>query len=313
MAAPFRTSFKPYVHSAVVSIFFHHLFACEQLVVMGHPCISWGQQHRLRQRVARITTGSPQDAAINPGSSGGPLLDSVGEVIGVNTAIYSPSGASSGVGFAIPSDVVRSSVEQIIKYGKVVRPVIGISFAPDQSVEQVNADHTVDHKLTVNSLRGVGDICLDDNDCVTFFTNTVPCGLHAEPLPCHTTPAQLGVRGVLVLSAREGGPASKAGIKGTSRDGYGRLVLGDIIVAFNGTQVKCVVDHRPLHVVDHRPLDTLTIGLCTTGFTNAQPMCVCLATPLCTGQRRICTACLTSARSASRLPSKCCATPPRKM
>ncbi len=78
-----------------------------------------------------------QDAAINPGSSGGPLLDSVGEVIGVNTAIYSPSGASSGVGFAIPSDVVRSSVEQIIKFGKVVRPVIGISFAPDQSVEQV--------------------------------------------------------------------------------------------------------------------------------------------------------------------------------
>lgn len=60
---------------------------------------------------------------------------------------------------------------------------------------------------------------------------------NAAPHTCHSL-TQLGVRGVLVLSAREGGPASKAGIKGTSRDGYGRLVLGDIIVAFNGTPVK---------------------------------------------------------------------------
>lgn len=56
---------------------------------------------------------------------------------GVNTAIYSPSGGNSGVGFAIPVDELRRSVEQIIQYGKVVRPILGISFAPDQSVEQV--------------------------------------------------------------------------------------------------------------------------------------------------------------------------------
>ena len=56
---------------------------------------------------------------------------------GVNTAIYSPSGGNSGVGFAIPIDELRRSVEQIIQYGKVVRPILGISFAPDQSVEQV--------------------------------------------------------------------------------------------------------------------------------------------------------------------------------
>ena len=56
---------------------------------------------------------------------------------GVNTAIYSPSGANSGVGFAIPVDTLRRSVEQIIQFGKVVRPILGISFAPDQSVEQV--------------------------------------------------------------------------------------------------------------------------------------------------------------------------------
>ena len=61
---------------------------------------------------------------------------------GVNTAIYSPSGANSGVGFAIPVDALRSSVEQIIRFGKVVRPILGISFAPDQSVEQVTHDCT---------------------------------------------------------------------------------------------------------------------------------------------------------------------------
>ncbi len=52
--------------------------------------------------------------------------------IGINTAIVSPSGASSGVGFAIPADIVRSSVTQILRYGRVVRPMLGIAFAPDQ-------------------------------------------------------------------------------------------------------------------------------------------------------------------------------------
>ena len=56
---------------------------------------------------------------------------------GINTAIYSPSGANSGVGFAVPVDLIRSSVSQIIQFGKVLRPILGISFAPDQSVEQV--------------------------------------------------------------------------------------------------------------------------------------------------------------------------------
>ena len=53
------------------------------------------------------------DAAINPGNSGGPLLDSRGRLIGVNTMIYSPSGVSSGIGFAIPSDTVRRVVNQV--------------------------------------------------------------------------------------------------------------------------------------------------------------------------------------------------------
>ncbi len=66
------------------------------------------------------------DAAINPGNSGGPLLDSNGKLIGVNTAIYSPSGASAGVGFSIPVDVVKWVVPELIEHGKVIRPTLGI-------------------------------------------------------------------------------------------------------------------------------------------------------------------------------------------
>ena len=66
------------------------------------------------------------DAAINPGNSGGPLLDSQGRLIGVNTAIYSPSGAYAGVGFAIPVDTVNRIVPQLIRHGRIIRPEIGI-------------------------------------------------------------------------------------------------------------------------------------------------------------------------------------------
>lgn len=66
------------------------------------------------------------DAAINPGNSGGPLLDSAGRLIGVNTAIISPSGTSAGIGFAIPIDVVNRVVPEIISKGYVPTPGIGI-------------------------------------------------------------------------------------------------------------------------------------------------------------------------------------------
>jgi S1-C subfamily serine protease len=71
------------------------------------------------------------DAAINPGNSGGPLLDSAGRLIGVNTAIFSPSGASAGVGFAVPVDTVTRVVPQLITSGRYVRPVVGIEIDPD--------------------------------------------------------------------------------------------------------------------------------------------------------------------------------------
>jgi len=71
------------------------------------------------------------DAAINPGNSGGPLLDSAGRLIGVNTMIVSQSGASAGVGFAVPVDTVNEVVPQLIKYGRIIRPELGVTIVTD--------------------------------------------------------------------------------------------------------------------------------------------------------------------------------------
>jgi S1-C subfamily serine protease len=77
------------------------------------------------------------DAAINPGNSGGPLLDSSGRLIGINTAIFSPSGAYAGVGFAVPVDTVNRVVPQLIAKGKYTRPALGIS--TDEQLNQLIA------------------------------------------------------------------------------------------------------------------------------------------------------------------------------
>jgi 2-alkenal reductase len=82
------------------------------------------------------------DAAINPGNSGGPLLDSAGRLIGVTTAIFSPSGAYAGIGFAIPADVVNRIVPELIRSGRV--PVAGIGI--------LAADETAATRLGVSGV-----------------------------------------------------------------------------------------------------------------------------------------------------------------
>jgi len=77
------------------------------------------------------------DAAINPGNSGGPLLDSAGRVIGMNTQITSPSGASAGIGFAIPIDTINRIVPSLIRTGKYLRPGLGIVTLPDYISAQI--------------------------------------------------------------------------------------------------------------------------------------------------------------------------------
>ena len=83
------------------------------------------------------------DAAINPGNSGGPLLDSAGRLIGVTTAILSPSGANAGIGFAIPVDVVNRVVPELIRAGRVPTPGIGIIAASEAAATRIGAEGVV--------------------------------------------------------------------------------------------------------------------------------------------------------------------------
>jgi S1-C subfamily serine protease len=87
-----------------------------------------GLQRPIRARNNRAIEGAIQtDASINPGNSGGPLLDSHGRMIGINSQILSPSGASAGVGFAVPVNIARRIVPELIRSGEVRRPKLGIS------------------------------------------------------------------------------------------------------------------------------------------------------------------------------------------
>ncbi|MGN6628098.1 MAG: S1C family serine protease, partial [Tepidisphaeraceae bacterium] len=117
----------------------HDLQVGQQVLAIGNP---FGLDHTLTTgivsslgRTIRSVANVPidnviqTDAAINPGNSGGPLLDSDGRLIGMNTAIYSPSGVSVGIGFAIPVDTINRVVPQLIKYGMVDQATLGISQA----------------------------------------------------------------------------------------------------------------------------------------------------------------------------------------
>lgn len=81
------------------------------------------------------------DAAINMGNSGGPLLDSSANLIGMNTVIFSTSGSSAGLGFAVPVDTIKMIVPQIIAHGKVIRPGLGISILPDHLEKRMTGSH----------------------------------------------------------------------------------------------------------------------------------------------------------------------------
>lgn len=142
------------------------------------------------------------DAAINPGNSGGPLLNSAGQLIGVNTAIYSPSGAYAGIGFSIPVDAVKWVVPDLIQYGRINRPTLGI----------------------------------------------------------YPARQQLNVEGVLIMGVVENSGAAKAGLKGTLRDKYGRIELGDIITGLDNSKIKNYSD-LILALEKHKPGETVTITI----------------------------------------------------
>ncbi len=123
------------------------------------------------------------DAAINPGNSGGPLLDSSGRLIGMNTAIYSRSGQSAGIGFAVPATTISRVVPQIVATGHAEQIGIGINLDPSGRIER-----------------------------------------------------RLGVKGVVVLGVKAGGPADKAGLEGVAEENHS-IVVHDIITEVDGTAV----------------------------------------------------------------------------
>jgi S1-C subfamily serine protease len=166
----------------------------QTVLAIGNP---FGYDHTLTSgivsalgREIESTDGVPirdviqTDAAINPGNSGGPLLDSAGRLIGVNTAIVSPSGGYAGVGFAIPVDTVNWVVPQLIAYGKVQRPDLGVDLASDHIVRRS------------------------------------------------------GIEGAVVIAVVPGSSAEKAGIRPAYRDRRGRVVIGDVILAIDGEQIR---------------------------------------------------------------------------
>jgi S1-C subfamily serine protease len=142
------------------------------------------------------------DAAINPGNSGGPLLDSAGRLVGINTAIYSPSGAYAGIGFAVPVDTVNRVVPQLISEGEYRGPSLGIVL--DERVNELIASRT-------------------------------------------------GIEGVVILNVEPGSGADSAGLRGTTMDRSGALIIGDIIKAIDNEAVATVPD------ID-RVLDDRSIG-----------------------------------------------------
>jgi len=150
------------------------------------------------------------DASINPGNSGGPLLDSAGRLIGMNTMIISPSGSSSGIGFAVPVDTINKIVPEIIRYGKVLRPGLGVSLMSDPYARRI------------------------------------------------------GVEGVVILEVAGGSETDRAGLKGLSRDRYGRLFVRDVIVGIDATKVKSYDDLYGA-LDNHKIGDTVTLTVAREG------------------------------------------------
>ena len=144
------------------------------------------------------------DASINPGNSGGPLLNSAGELIGMNTMIVSPSGASSGVGFAVPVDIIKKIVPELIRSGKVTRPGLGISFLADEYARRAE------------------------------------------------------IMGVVILEVQAGTPAYEAGLRGLSRDRFGRTYVNDVIVAIDQIKVTSY-DDLFTALENHKIGDTVTL------------------------------------------------------
>lgn len=174
------SSFKGHSLSVGTS---HNLKVGQKVFAIGNPFgLDWTLTTGIVSALDRSLKGETgsfiehliqTDAAINPGNSGGPLLDSAGRLIGINTAIYSPSGASAGVGFAVPVDTVNRVVPQLIGRGKYMRPSLGIEMDQDLNdviTSQLGVKGVVVLRVTPGSpaaLAGLKGSWVDRNGSLT--------------------------------------------------------------------------------------------------------------------------------------------------
>jgi S1-C subfamily serine protease len=141
-----------------------HLVVGQKVLAIGNPFgldrtlttgVISGLQRPIRAENNRQIEGAIQtDAAINPGNSGGPLLDSHGRMIGINSQIESPSGASAGVGFAIPINIAKRIVPELVKNGSIQRPKLGIDSRDVESLGHQEEFPVTYGVLIVGTQRG---------------------------------------------------------------------------------------------------------------------------------------------------------------
>lgn len=150
-----------------------HLLVGQKVVAIGSPfgfdrTLTTGVISALGREIVGIAGVTipdmiQTDASINPGNSGGPLLNSSGDLIGMNTMIYSQSGTSAGIGFAVPANLIRRIVPQIIKFGKAVTPTLEVRIFGDEVTRNLGLQGVLIHSVTPGShadkagLRGTRD------------------------------------------------------------------------------------------------------------------------------------------------------------
>lgn len=158
------------------------------------------------------------DAAINPGNSGGALVNLQGGLVGINTAIASPSGVYSGYGFAIPTNIVRKVVEDLLKYGLVQRGVLGImirsvdgNFAKEKKLaitQGIYVDSLLEKSAAGSAGVNVGDVIIAINDIVVKSSPELQ-GIIAQHRPGETVTLTINRKGTqkeikVVLQNRQG-------------------------------------------------------------------------------------------------------------
>ena len=169
---PFSDSDKLVVGQKVLAI--GNPFGLDKTLTTG---VISGLQRPIRGVNRRPIEGAIQtDASINPGNSGGPLLDKYGKMIGINSQIYSRNGGSVGVGFAIPVNIAKRIVPQLIRFGEVRRPKLGATLLSIEQLREQGAQLPAQNGLLVRSLSAGGPAELGGLRALSRTANGVVLG-----------------------------------------------------------------------------------------------------------------------------------------